>query len=136
VIGGYIPGAHGIGSLIVGYYCGNDLIYVARVRNGFVPALRREVFERICDLISPTMPFANLPEKGRWGDALTRERMKKCVWVRPEAVAQIEFLAWTAADRLLHAKFVGLSDDKDPRTVIKESPENTNQLRGTRKLGR
>ena len=37
VIGGYIPGPHGLDSLIVGYYRGDDLMYVARVRNGFVP---------------------------------------------------------------------------------------------------
>jgi DNA ligase D-like protein (predicted ligase) len=120
VIGGYMPGAHGIDSLIVGYYREDKLLYVARVRNGFVPAIRRHVFERIRGLVSPTMPFANLPEKGRWGDALTRERMNRCIWVRPETVAQIEFREWTAADRLRHAKFVALREDKDPRTVVKE----------------
>jgi hypothetical protein len=30
VIGGYIPGPHGFDSLIVGYYHGEDLLYVAR----------------------------------------------------------------------------------------------------------
>jgi DNA ligase D-like protein (predicted ligase) len=123
VIGGYIPGPHGFDSLIVGYYQGKDLMYVARVRNGFVPASRRQVFERIRHLVSPTMPFANLPDthKSRWGDELTAEKMKKCVWLRPEAVAQVEFLDWTGADRLRHSKFVALRDDKNPRTVVKEA---------------
>jgi DNA ligase D-like protein (predicted ligase) len=122
VIGGYIPGPHGFDSLIVGYYRGKDLVYVARVRNGFVPASRREVFEKIRSLVSSTMPFVNLPDthKSRWGDELTAEKMKKCVWLRPEAVAQIEFLEWTEADRLRHSKFVGLRDDKNPRDVVKE----------------
>ena len=44
VVGGYIPGAHGVDAIAVGYYRGDDLIYVARVRNGFVPASRRQVF--------------------------------------------------------------------------------------------
>src|SRR6266436_5303186 len=57
VIGGYIPGPHGFDSLIVGYYRGKDLVYVARVRNGFVPGSRRQVFEKISPLVSPTMPF-------------------------------------------------------------------------------
>src|SRR6267143_3224187 len=35
--------------------------------------------------------------------------MKKAVWLKPEIVAQIEFLEWTDADRLRHSKFVGLS---------------------------
>jgi hypothetical protein len=79
VVGGYIPGPHGIDSLIVGYYQGKDLIYAARVRNGFVPASRRQVIERIHHLVSATMPFANLPDthKSRWGDELTAKKMKK-----------------------------------------------------------
>src|SRR5262249_3817289 len=55
VIGGYLPGPHGFDALIVGYYQGKDLMYVARVRNGFVPASRRQVFEKIHHLIWPTM---------------------------------------------------------------------------------
>jgi ATP-dependent DNA ligase len=35
VIGGYFPGPHGFDSLIVGYYEGDKLMYVARTRNGF-----------------------------------------------------------------------------------------------------
>jgi DNA ligase D-like protein (predicted ligase) len=122
VIGGYIPGPHGFDSLIVGYYHNKDLKYVARVRNGFVPALRRQVFEKIRGLVSSTMPFANLPDEhpSRWGENLTAEKMKECVWLRPEAVAQIEFLEWTSADRLRHSKFVGLREDKDARSVLKE----------------
>jgi hypothetical protein len=40
--------------------------------------------------------------------------------LRPEAVAQIEFLELTDSDRLRHSKFVGLREDKDPRQVVKE----------------
>jgi bifunctional non-homologous end joining protein LigD len=122
VIGGYIPGPHGFDSLIVGYYRGKDFVYVARVRNGFVPASRRQVFEKIRSLVSPTMPFVNLPDthKSRWGDELTAEKMKECVWLRPEAVARIEFLEWTEADRLRHSKFVGLREYKNARNVVKE----------------
>ena len=123
VIGGYILGLHGFDSLIVGYYQGKDLIYVARVRNGFVPASRRQVFERIRHLVSATMPFTNLPDthKSRWGDDLSAEKMKKCVWLRPEAVVQVEFLEWTDGDRLRHSKFVALRNDKNPRTVVRET---------------
>ena len=122
VIGGYLSGPHGFDSLIVGYYRGKDLVYVARVRNGFVPALRRQVFNKIHRLVSLKMPFVNLPDEheSRWGESLTAETMKKCVWLRPEAVAQIEFLKWTEADRLRHSKFVRLREDKDPRKVVKE----------------
>ena len=113
---------HGVDAIVVGYYRGEDLIYVARVRNGFVPASRRQVFARLKPLIISKCPFVNLPErhKGRWGEGLTAADMDKCVWVRPEIVARIEFLEWTASDHLRHSKFAGLREDKDARTVIKE----------------
>jgi bifunctional non-homologous end joining protein LigD len=70
VIGGYVPGPHGLDSIIVGYYKGDDLVYVARVRNGFVPASRRQMFEKLRSLVTPKCPFVNLPEKhrSRWGE--------------------------------------------------------------------
>ena len=122
VIGGYIPGAHGVDAIVVGYYRGQNLIYVARVRNGFVPASRRQVFTRLKPLLIPKCPFANLPErhKERWGEGLTAADMEKCLWVRPEIVAQIEFLEWTDSGHLRHSKFVGIREDKDARTVVKE----------------
>jgi DNA ligase D-like protein (predicted ligase) len=122
VIGGYFPGPHGFDSLIVGYYDGDKLLYVARTRNGFVPASRRQVFSKLKHLVTPSCPFVNLPEtrRSRFGEELNAEKMKKAVWLRPEAVAQLEFLEWTEGDRLRHSKFVGLREDKNPRGVVKE----------------
>ena len=70
----------------------------------------------------PKCPFVNLPETepGRWGQGLTAEKMKECIWVRPETVVRIDFLEWTGANHLRHAKFVALRDDKDPRKLVKE----------------
>ena len=123
-MGGYVPGAHGLDSVVVGYYRGKDLVYIARVRNGFVPATRRQVFARLRPLEVGFCPFMNLPEteKGRWGDGLTGKDMEKCVWVRPELVAEIEFLEWIESDHLRHSKFTGLRGDKNPRAVTKEQP--------------
>jgi bifunctional non-homologous end joining protein LigD len=117
-----VPGTHSLDSIIVGYYRGEELNYVARARNGFVPASRRQVFEKLHPLPMRSCPFVNLPEthKGRWGDGLTAKDMEKCVWVRPELVARIEFLKWTESDHLRHSKFAGLREDKDARTVAKE----------------
>jgi ATP-dependent DNA ligase len=122
VIGGYFPGPHGFDSIIVGYYEGKNLMYAARTRNGFVPASRRSLFERLRLLTAPNCPFVNLPETrpSRFGRELDAETMKKAVWLRPELVAQIDFLEWAGADRLRHSKFVRLREDKDPRIVVKE----------------
>jgi DNA ligase D-like protein (predicted ligase) len=122
VIGGYIPSHLGVASIVVGVYRDKQLRYAARVRAGFVPLTRRQVFERIKPLETAKCPFVNLPEKdaGRWGQGLTAEKMKECVWVKPRIMAEIEFLEWTGADHLRHTKFVGLRGDKDPRTVMRE----------------
>jgi bifunctional non-homologous end joining protein LigD len=108
-----MPGLYGLDAIIVGYYRGKELVYVARVRNGFVPASRHQLFEKLKGLVIADCPFVNLPEKrqSRWGLGLTAEEMKKCVWVKPKLVAQIEFLEWTEADHLRHSKFVGLRSD-------------------------
>jgi bifunctional non-homologous end joining protein LigD len=113
VVGGYVPSHLGIDSLVVGFYRGVDPIYAARVRAGLVPATRREIFERIKHLKMTKCPFTNLPEFA--------EKMKESIWLRPELVAQIEFLEWTGAHHLRHTKFVGLRDDKDPLKVVRET---------------
>jgi len=123
VIGGYTPGNNGFDAIIVGFYRGKDLVYASRVRAGFVPATRREVAARFKGLQIAKCPFANLPQKdaGRWGQGLTAEKMKECLWLEPEIVVRIDFLEWTGADHLRHTKFVALRYDKDPKKVVKEA---------------
>ena len=81
----------------LGYYDGDKLMYVARTRNGFVPALRRQESSKLKHLVTPACPFLNLPEarRSRFGEELNAEKMKKAVWLKQETVAQIEFLEWT-----------------------------------------
>lgn len=124
VIGGYIPGAHVFDSLLVGYYEGPRLIFLAKVRNGFTPASRLRVARHFKGLETDKCPFANLPEpkNARRGKALTIEVMKQCHWLKPRLVAQVEFTDWTAGNHLRHSRFVGLRDDKNPHNVVRETP--------------
>ena len=119
VIGGYTPG-NPFDALIVGYYEGERLLYAAKVRNGFVPLVRREVANKFKGLGIDNCPFANVPEKKRTQWALTKEEMKNCVWLKPELIAQIEFTEWTLDNHLRHSKFVGLREDKEAREVVRE----------------
>jgi ATP-dependent DNA ligase len=72
VIGGYIPGAHGFDALLVGVYENKQLIFVAKVKNGFVPRLRDEILPALKRLKAAHCPFTNLPETKatRWGESL------------------------------------------------------------------
>jgi hypothetical protein len=56
-------------------------------------------------LVTFKCPFVNLPEwnPGRWGAGLTRDKMKECIWLAPQLMAQFAFLGWTGADHLRHA---------------------------------
>jgi bifunctional non-homologous end joining protein LigD len=117
VIGGYTPG-NPFDGLIVGCYEGNKLNFVANVRAGFVPRVRREVYQRLRGFEVDKCSFMNLPEKRRTVWALTGEKMKNCRWLKPEIVAQIDFREWAPDRHLRHPSFAGLRDDKDPRAVI------------------
>jgi ATP-dependent DNA ligase len=54
----------------------------------------------------------------RYGTAL---EMRERQWVKPELVAQIRFVEWTAEGRLRHAAFLGLRSDKSAREVQREA---------------
>jgi ATP-dependent DNA ligase len=122
VIGGFVPGSNGIDALVIGFYQGRSLMYAARVRSGLIPATRRDLYARLQKRIVRQCPFANLPEEksGRWGQGLTAPKMSECIWVKPEIVANFEFLEWTDSNHVRHIRFVALRDDKNPLKIIRE----------------
>jgi hypothetical protein len=79
-----VPSRLGVDAIVIGFYRDKQLHYAARVRAGFVPLTRRQVFEKIKPLETAKCPFVNLPEKdaGRWGQGLTAEKMKESVWLK------------------------------------------------------
>jgi len=119
VIGGYVPGKPTFDALLVGYYEKGALVFVGKIRNGFVPRVKADLAKRFKRLETTVCPFANLPERknARRGMALTADVMKRCQWLRPQLVAQVEFAEWTENNHLRHARFVGLRDDKEARNV-------------------
>ena len=123
VIGGYRPdGANGLDALLVGYYEGKELRFAGKVRAGLVPHVRREVLGKLKPLQVQDCPFANLPDTdvGRWGGGITADQMREMHWTKPQLVAQIRFVEWTAENRLRHAAFLGLRLDKSTREVRRE----------------
>jgi DNA ligase D-like protein (predicted ligase) len=122
VIGGYTIGSKTFDALIFGYYEGERLIYAARTRNGFTPAVRLQLFKKFRALEIKDCPFANLPEakSGRWGQGLTKAKMADCRWLKPVLVGQFEFLEWTGENHLRHSKFIALREDKSATNVVRE----------------
>jgi bifunctional non-homologous end joining protein LigD len=123
VIGGYRPGNHGVDALLVGYYDRRTLRFAGKVRAGFTPRLRRDVFRALELLHIATCPFVDLPNArtSHWGAGVTAEEMADMQWVKPKLVAQIRFVEWTADGGLRHAAFLGLRVDVDAKNVRRET---------------
>ena len=123
VIGGYIPGAHGFDALLVGVHENKELIFVAKVKYGFVPRIRDEIFPALEKLKAAHCPFKNLPDKkaSRWGESLTAEKISNAGGVTLKLVCQVAFLEWTDAGHLRHCSFVAVREDKKPAEVVRET---------------
>src|SRR3954447_17712779 len=122
VIGGFTPTAANFDSLVVGYYDRTKLMCAGKVRNGFTPHLRAELFERMREHEQTRCPFVNLPSTrtGHWGEGITAEDMKTLRWLKPALVAEIAFAEWTRDGSLRHAAFIALRDDKRAKDVRRE----------------
>jgi DNA ligase D-like protein (predicted ligase) len=105
IVGGYVAGGRTFSSLIVGEYRGDKLYYVKRVAAGFTPHLRDEVYKELQPLKAPECPFVNLPEAKRSGHGLTADKLRDCVWLKPERRCELEFAERTRRGRLRHALF-------------------------------
>ena len=127
VIGGYTEpegSRRHFGALLVGYHRDGVLEYAGKVGTGFTEARLRELAGLFRPLESAEVPFAGLPEKrsNRWGQGLTAAAMRRCHWLRPVLVAQIEFAEWTNDGHLRQPVFLGLRHDKKAAAVIRELP--------------
>lgn len=124
VIGGYRPdGSNSVDALLVGYFDDQKLRFAGKVRAGLVPHVKRELVGKLKSMQLNRCPFIDLPTEGssRWGGGVSVEDMKEITWTKPELVAQIQFVEWTAENRLRHSKFLGLRRDKAAKDVRRES---------------
>ena len=128
VIGGYTPPEgtrKHFGALLVGYFCGKELIFAGKVGTGFDAVSLKSVHQKMRTLQRASCPFANLPEKqpGRWLQNITPREMKLCHWTKPALVCQVRFGEWTRDGKLRHSVFLGLREDKEARDVVRETPQ-------------
>ncbi len=126
VIGGFSPpngSRRFFGSILVGYYEGNRLIYAGKVGTGFNHSLLRSLHAKFLGLQTSDCPFANLPlaHRSRWGQGMSRTEMTRMHWVQPKLIAQIKFAEWTSEGLLRQPVFLGERTDKAARDVTRET---------------
>jgi bifunctional non-homologous end joining protein LigD len=98
------------GALLLGYYDDDgQLVYAGHSGGGFSDRLLGEIGKKLKRIERPDSPFTTTPK--------TNETSH---WVEPKYVAEIKFNEWTAGGHLRQPTFLGLRDDKDPRTVVRE----------------
>ncbi len=126
VISGYSRGqgrrSGRFGALVLGVWEDGRLRYVGNVGTGFNDEEIEKLQRRLRELEQPESPFDEVPKmpKVRKGDV---------VWVRPELVAEVEFVEWTHDGRLRAPSYQGLRDDKRPEDVRRERPPIEPELR-------
>lgn len=109
VVGGFSrpSGARkGFGSLLLGAYSGDRLVYVGRVGSGFSGRLLTELHRQLQSLSRKTPPFS--------GDVPDTSGVQ---WVRPEIVVDVEFTERTGSGALRHPVFRGVREDKSAEEV-------------------
>jgi bifunctional non-homologous end joining protein LigD len=87
-----------------------------------IPHIRRELARNLKQFQQTPCPFVDLPTEGssRWGGGVSAEDMKEIIWTKPVVVVQVQFVEWTAENRLRHSKYLGLRSDKDAKDVSRE----------------
>jgi bifunctional non-homologous end joining protein LigD len=115
VVAGWKPGKGNrtgqVGSLLVGVYADQGLLYCGHVGTGFTVETLRMLGDRLAPLRRAASPFDG---------PVPVEDSRSAVWVEPRLVIDVTFGRWTRAGRMRAPVYKGLRDDKDPTEVERE----------------
>ncbi len=118
IIAGFVPAtndARAVGALVLAVFDKGKLRYAGRTGTGFTHTSARELYRKLNTLKRARAAFDTVPAEERG--------VRGPIWVEPKLVAEIDFHGWTHGDRVRHASFQGLREDKAAKDVVHEIKE-------------
>jgi bifunctional non-homologous end joining protein LigD len=121
VVGGWVPGMSGdgslrpneIGNMLLGYYDQRGKFqFAGAVGTGFTQETSRELVKRLRPLRASQKPFAE--------DFGVRRTRAPIQWVKPEIVVEVEYRRWPEGGLIHQSSFKGIREDKSPASELAE----------------
>ena len=118
VVVGYTEGEgnrrNAFGSLLLSVFDIKDKSYhfVGHVGSGFDHQVVRDIYSKLQDIRTDSMPIKTLPYKNR-----------RTTWVKPVLVAEVKFTQWTKDDIMRAPIFLRFRSDKGPQECILEADQ-------------
>lgn len=94
------------GSLILGRYNGDEIIFTGHIGTGFSDKTLTEIYKKMQPLIIPKPVFKNIPKTN-----------DKPTWIKPELIAEIKFTEITKDHIFRHPVFLRLREDLNPKDL-------------------
>ncbi|WP_423148229.1 DNA ligase D [Rubrolithibacter danxiaensis] len=110
------------GSLVLGMYEGEQLIYIGNCGTGFNETSLKELYNLMLKLKTDRKPVSQKVHQE-----------KTTTWLKPELVCEVTFTEWTADNHLRHPVFKGLRTDKESEEIHKENNIFINKTEKTQK---
>ncbi len=98
-----------LGSLVLGAYKKNRLIYIGHSGGGFHGKSIKTVYDKLQPFVEESCPFKTKPPES---DDVT--------WVKPELVCEVSFAGWTKDKVMRQPNFLRFREDKVPAEAIIE----------------
>lgn len=115
VVGGWKPGEGGrrgrLGSLLIGTYDGDRLMFAGHAGSGLTGEVIEELGRTLAPLRRDSSPFAN---------EVPAPQARAAVWCEPVVVVEVRFTGWTPDGRIRHPVFRRVRLDVEPNEVTRE----------------
>ncbi|NJI72768.1 DNA ligase D [Sphingobacterium kitahiroshimense] len=115
-------------SILVGVYEGKKLVYTGKVGTGFSDKLQKEMLEKFNQVTADKSPFSTEPDVNKASRFRPDPPHANVTWLKPKLICEVSFTEMTTDGVMRHPSFIGLREDKDPKSIVLEKEESTKKI--------